>query len=308
METENQVDFEVAPDLNLEAQKETTVLPLVDLNRATEAELMTLEGVGPTLAQRILAYREMQGPFESPAILKEVPGIGEVLYERWASRLQVEPVAAAEPEDEPEPTPVLETLFPDPLHLNPPAAPTFDPLPELESEPAPEPEPPVAPDTSPTPVVASTNNSSFWAWLWASLAGALLGMVFTLLVLSGINGSLDINHSEAVLDLRSQSEALAGQIAILRSDATSLRQRLDTLEGLTVRMQAAESEVAALREQTLALEEHADAVDAQLGVFSTELETVQSQAERGQRFFERLQELLQEIFGEGPQTPPASGE
>ncbi|MFI6443573.1 helix-hairpin-helix domain-containing protein [Kitasatospora sp. NPDC050543] len=47
------------------------------LNHATLEQLDSLPGVGPTLAQRILAYRDAHGPFRSLDQLREVSGIGE---------------------------------------------------------------------------------------------------------------------------------------------------------------------------------------------------------------------------------------
>ncbi|MEU2625885.1 ComEA family DNA-binding protein [Kitasatospora sp. NPDC007106] len=50
---------------------------LVSLNRATAEQLDTLPGVGPTLVQRILQYRQTHGPFRSVDQLRQVPGIGQ---------------------------------------------------------------------------------------------------------------------------------------------------------------------------------------------------------------------------------------
>jgi len=50
---------------------------VVSLNQATAAEFETLPGVGPVLAERIVAHRDENGPFESVDDLLDVPGIGE---------------------------------------------------------------------------------------------------------------------------------------------------------------------------------------------------------------------------------------
>ncbi|MGQ0849962.1 MAG: ComEA family DNA-binding protein [Actinomycetota bacterium] len=49
----------------------------IHLNRADAAELETLPGVGPVLAQRIIEYRDEYGPFAAVEDLLDVPGIGE---------------------------------------------------------------------------------------------------------------------------------------------------------------------------------------------------------------------------------------
>jgi competence protein ComEA len=49
----------------------------IDLNTATPAELETLPGVGPVLAQRILDWRTEHGQFATVDQLSDVPGIGD---------------------------------------------------------------------------------------------------------------------------------------------------------------------------------------------------------------------------------------
>ena len=48
---------------------------------ASEEELCTVEGIGPTLAQRIVAYREEHGPFADWEEFCKIQGIGESLVE-----------------------------------------------------------------------------------------------------------------------------------------------------------------------------------------------------------------------------------
>jgi competence protein ComEA len=49
----------------------------ININNAGEKELEELPGIGPTLAGRIVSYREKAGGFRSVDELKQVAGIGE---------------------------------------------------------------------------------------------------------------------------------------------------------------------------------------------------------------------------------------
>ncbi len=52
----------------------------VNINKANEAELATLNGIGPALAQRIIDYRTNNGPFKDISEIKNVSGIGDKKY------------------------------------------------------------------------------------------------------------------------------------------------------------------------------------------------------------------------------------
>lgn len=63
--------------------------PLVDLNSATLAELDSLPGIGPVLAQKMLDWRTEHGRFGSVDQLREVSGIGESKYAEIKARVRV---------------------------------------------------------------------------------------------------------------------------------------------------------------------------------------------------------------------------
>jgi competence protein ComEA len=61
------------------AKAPTASSPL-NLNSATLAQLDTLPGIGPVMANRIFAYRKLNGPFTLIDDLKKVSGIGDATF------------------------------------------------------------------------------------------------------------------------------------------------------------------------------------------------------------------------------------
>jgi competence ComEA-like helix-hairpin-helix protein len=69
--------------------KTPTPEPTVDLATADVAQLDALPGIGPVLAERIVAERRRVGGFRRVEDLLAVPGIGPRLFERLRPHLRV---------------------------------------------------------------------------------------------------------------------------------------------------------------------------------------------------------------------------
>lgn len=65
----------------------TRVVTLVNVNTAAEEELETLTGIGPSLAQAIIAYRTEHGDFTAAEDLLNVKGIGQAKLEGFRAQI-----------------------------------------------------------------------------------------------------------------------------------------------------------------------------------------------------------------------------
>ena len=68
---------------------QTTISGKVNINTATQEELMTLTGIGASKAKDIISYRETNGPFTKIEDLKNVPGIGDSIFARIQENITV---------------------------------------------------------------------------------------------------------------------------------------------------------------------------------------------------------------------------
>ena len=72
-----------------EVRTSVTVVDKVNINTADIKQLMTLEGVGRSLAEKIVEYRRTHGAFTKPEQLRKVEGVGATVWERNRERLVV---------------------------------------------------------------------------------------------------------------------------------------------------------------------------------------------------------------------------
>jgi len=78
-----------APAPAIELEQSSTNPRLIDLNHATQSQLETLPGIGPSKAKAIIAYRDQHHGFLSIKQLLDVKGIGPKVFERISSLVQI---------------------------------------------------------------------------------------------------------------------------------------------------------------------------------------------------------------------------
>ena len=96
----NSQDTEIStePDANAsgesvqdaQAQNPSDIDNRINLNMADATQLMTLNGVGPVMAERILEYRKSVGSFRSVDELLEVSGIGAKTLEKLRPQVRIQ--------------------------------------------------------------------------------------------------------------------------------------------------------------------------------------------------------------------------
>lgn len=69
-----------APEEETTTSGETALL--ININTASAAELEALPGIGPVIAERIVAHREANGEFQNRYSIMDVPGIGAGIYDK----------------------------------------------------------------------------------------------------------------------------------------------------------------------------------------------------------------------------------
>ena len=68
-------------------QKEEIVR--ISINAASAEQLSELPGIGPSTAERIVAYRQENGYFQTVEDLMQVKGIGQAKFDKLKDRIQL---------------------------------------------------------------------------------------------------------------------------------------------------------------------------------------------------------------------------
>lgn len=87
--TQKKVDLDTALSNPPSLSHVTKKADAVDINTATEQQLITLPGIGPTYAKRIIAWREINGKFNSIEELLQIKGIGPARLKKMSAMIHL---------------------------------------------------------------------------------------------------------------------------------------------------------------------------------------------------------------------------
>lgn len=288
----------------------------IDINQIPLEELVSLPGVTPELAERIIAAR----PFGTLEDLQRVKGMNKRLIKKLRTRLTlpealsvtesmeeavVSSIGADEtttPEETPPPVEVPLSLR-EPSHETPiethgaseeelPAQPPA-PAPEVTS-PAPEPAAP------PLPPRQLNRNDILLYGAAFSLATLFLGLVITLGFLGILNGGLRFVSLTRFAVLQSRVEMLEGEINTLQQDVEALRLRVETMEALGGRVSALEKESGTLRTGLETTASQVNQLQNQIDDLSQRIHDMQKNVQAFERFLQGLRALLADLMPSSP--------
>jgi prefoldin subunit 5 len=311
---------------------------MVDPNTADEDTLARLPGVGPVMAQRILAAR----PFETLEDLKRVSGIGPVALARLQPHLAlpsrapqeleatVPPAeAGATPPPEAEEARIIEEESApatalaaqeepqqQPAEISAPlageakvAGAPHDLQPEIPLTPPAAgvtvPAPPAEPTPVPTPVTAAPTGwiTRGQAVLLAFVSGffaLMLALILSLGILAALNnGQLQFATPAQVNRLAVQLNGLDDRASSLEGDLQNLRIRIANLEPLGQRVDAVEASAQKLGTDLEAISGQVDTLNGQVKDLGGQVEALQAQSNRFQGFVDGLRTLLNNLFAPG---------
>jgi hypothetical protein len=285
----------------------------INPNVADESTLQKLPGVGPSLAKRIVDSR----PFYTLDELENVRGIGKSVLERIGPMLDFEEYEDREEVSLEEETQQIEMLTEEaPIAVSEPTLLSPDgqrgedlkisqPLADAKQEAAvaekdvgKKDERPTRPEstTKPRLVRAFSRTETIWVVAAMGVLSLILSVVLSMIILGGINGTLDFNQIQGLKQLENDVGILEENLADLSSRLEAFDQRLTPLEGLTGRMVAVEDLADTLQGDVDDALANVEMMQSDLENLSSETARLSGRVDRFDTFLDGLYRLLSEIF------------
>jgi ribosomal protein S13 len=166
------------------------------------------------------------------------------------------------------------------LHFAPASA-------QVDGQPIPRPGMPPADGEAPF-----TRRQTLWLTAGSALIAVALSIVMTLVVLAGINGTLDIGRARSVRQLRTDLSAAQTSLDDVNLTLESVGSRLEALQGLTGRMTTVEGQVADVRGDIEQALRQVQGLEGALEEVQASTEALGARADRFDAFLDGLHALL----------------
>ena len=288
---------------------------IINPNSAEMDELRSLPGIGPALAERIIAAR----PFNAPQDMLRVTGVSPSVLEKIQPFLQFDSPAEAEietpAEEETDEIMIseaeLESALADAAKESTGES-TAETLEEETPEDEPEPElieeESTAPPPPPVPAPARsgdkmpnfmTRSQVFWMTAAFSFFTFIIAVALTLSIVSALNGGLRFASPRDVNTLRSQISDLQTQSETLDGDLTDLRTRMDNFDAIGGRVTSLEDHVDTLSSDFETVSSEVETLTSDVAAVSETVDSLRTDSNRFQSFLEGLAELLLGLTPEG---------
>ncbi len=140
--------------------------------------------------------------------------------------------------------------------------------------------------------------------LVTGLVSVVASVILTLLILTGINRSLNVGRHAAVRELRAEFTELDTSLDDLTAELGSIDQRLQAVEGLSGRMATLESEFELVREDVDQASSTVDQVSETVTILSQDVESMVEKVDLYDGFLEGIRALVSELFA-ADEVPPS---
>lgn len=278
----------------------------INPNLAEAEDLTGIAGIGPKLAERIVAAR----PFSSLDDMQRVQGIGPSNLAQWRDELTLDDTPPPSfsmqevQEDEAdslrleEPIEAEDAIPPVEMGLELQETPSISEEEETETEPEslPEPAPTEIPVTEKTKEPFSREQILLIAG-GGSILAFILALALMFGVLAGLNqGRLRFASPAEVNTLSLSVDTLTSRLDTQESDLQALRARIDALETLSERMTAAEENIDTLTTDVNALTTDIDGLKEDVSGLNSDVEQLQTQTTLFATFFDSMRDLFNQFF------------
>jgi competence protein ComEA len=251
----------------------------IDLNRADFEHIMTLPGIGQSMAERIIAGR----PYREVEELLQIQGLGKRTLERIYPFLTLDITE----DDQPSGSGEDATLDED----EDTSAGSQTLMERLD----------IYARTSMEKLHISSQVVGFV--LITATISVVFSVILSLTIITGINRTLNFGRHTAVREIRSEMSQMDAQLKVLAADMASVDQRLQAVEGLSGRMAILEAEFELINDDVDQAMTVVDQLTKEVNKVSLEVEGMTDKVNLFDGFLNGIRVLVSDLFEPVEITP-----